>query len=295
MKRILQITFVSLFLFILFLVLTFPFSRLGPKIQASLENNLSNFLGLTVNCDLDNFDFSFPAGVQWKTLNCKTAVGPVLEIANGSLSFFPTQTLKGKMGKGNIQISTNLRYKKPPTYISAQFENVPVEKLSPLVLNFVHRENPLVPQDVKIEGNLQGKLTWPLKNLAKDKGSIDLRIDGLKLPSQNLIKQFGLSELAFTKAALRAELSSGKLNILDAALLSQHLSGKVEGQSDLQEDFFKSSANLSLKWKIQKSDALMSSGLGALIGSLPCPSPDSEGFCTRKITRLAELGIGMRP
>ena len=291
MRNIIQTSLLGLSLFILFLIFTFPFSRLGPKVQITIENGLKSLTQTTVNCDLEGFDYSFPFGVKWKNLSCRNLRDSILEISNGSLSVFPSQKIAGQMGAGSFQATTSMGLKKSPSRISAQFESIPTEKISPLIMVFVSRLNPLLPRDMKMTGKLQGKIDWPLKNLTKESGSIDLKIDSLNLPEQSLLKQIGLKTLAFSKADMKANLQAGKLSIAEAAFLSPHLSAKVEGQADLQDDLSKSTANLSLKWKVQRSDAMQSSMLGAILLAAPCPSPDSEGFCTRRITRISELGI----
>ncbi|MBN8555980.1 MAG: type II secretion system protein GspN [Deltaproteobacteria bacterium] len=291
MRNIIQTILLGLALFIFFLIFTFPFSRLGPKVQVAIENGFKNFMQTPVNCDLDGFNYSFPFGIKWKNLSCRNLRDSILEVSNGNLSFFPSQKVSGQIGAGKFQISTDIGIKKSPSRVSAQLDSIPMEKISPLVMVLVARANPLLPRDMKMTGKLQGKMDWPLKNLSKESGALDLKFDALTLPEQSLLRQIGLKNLVFSKADIKANLNLGKLTFTDTAFLSPHLSGKVDGQADLQDDLAKSTASLNLKWKVQRSDAMQSSMLGAILLAAPCPSPDSEGFCTRRINRLADLGI----
>jgi hypothetical protein len=99
-----------------------------------------------------------------------------------------------------------------------------------------------------------------------------------------------VKDLNFSKSSLKVGLSNGKMTLSDVNFISDQLSGKAEGNIEISEDLKKSMGNLTLKWKLEKSDAVLSSLLGPMLVN-NCPSPDSEGFCTRRYQRLSELGL----
>lgn len=292
MKKIINTLLLGLFFLVLFLVWTFPYSRLGPKIQSLLERDLERSLGVDVQCSVTDFDFALPLGFKWEDLNCKNGDSTLFELKRARLNLGFHQSLTGELGKGRITIGTNLGFKSPPTRVKIELENAELGLLSRLIALSLRRSNPIIPNTLEIAGAVSGQLDLPLKNFQKEKGIIDLNISKFRFPPQPFLELIGLKGLDFSKAAIKANLEGGRMSIKDAAFLSEVLSGKAEGSIDLLDDVMKSSAALTLKWKIQKTGAMMNAPMGQVLSSLPCPNSDSDGFCSRKINRMADLTTG---
>lgn len=291
MKRTLKTLAIGFGFLVFFLFVTFPYSRLAPKLRHLIETGIRSNFGISVNCEIENFDLYFPVGIQWSKLSCLTyADERFLEITDGKLLLLPShQSLSGRIGKGDVSFKANAGLRSMPSRISSRFGNVPLEQLTPILLAAGNRMNSNVPRQMKITGVLNGTFDLPLTQPQKENGSLDLRMDSLAIPSQSLLDLIGLKDLTFSKATAKASITGGKLTIVDTQFLSDHLSAKVDGQMDLQDEIAKSAGSISLKWKVSKSDALLSTPIGQMLAHSPCPSPDTEGFCTRKIQRLSEM------
>jgi len=286
-----KLTLAGLSLFVAFLFVTFPFPRLKPLVVKELQRAIQGFAGVTVACDLQGFNFHFPLGIKWSRLQCVDSRGQnFLELSDVTLTTLPKyQTLQGSVGSGTLEIKANAGIGSAPSRLSARLEKVPLESLSSLVSNLITRANPMV-RDLQFAGSLTGSAEIPLADYRTRPGSLQLEIRGFKLPPQSNLKMIGLVQgLDFSKSVIKANLSGGKLTISEAAFLSDHISGKAEGSVDLAESISQSTANLTLKWQVKRSDAIMSAPLGMAIASAPCPNADSEGFCTRKISRFSDL------
>lgn len=286
-----KISGLGLVLFLVFLFLTFPFPRLKPLIVKQLQDAIQRSLSTTVSCDLQGFDFHFPLGFQWDRLQCLDLRGQTfLELSEVTITTLPNyQSIKGLIGSGSLEVKANAGFKSAPSHLEVKLDKIPLDKVSSLVSLGISRINPLI-RDLQVAGALSGSVDLPLVGYRTKPGSFNLEIRGFRLPPQSTLKTIGLVQgLDFSKSLIKANLSAGKLSISEAAFISDHLSGKAEGSIELAEVIAQSTANLTLKWQVKRSDALMSSQFGALIAMAPCPSPDSEGFCTRKINRLSDL------
>ncbi len=298
MKTIIQTAILSLLLFIFFLLWTFPFNRLGPRVRNELEKVIGREMRIQAQCNVEGFDFAFPLGVKWQKLGCVAPQFTLFDFDSGRLNLFPFfRGITTEVGKGRMKIKIDFAGLIIPAKTSedilgihATFDNVPVEKFLPVVMANAPKIHFALPQEIKLQGILQGKVDLPLRDMNRKDGSVDLRFTNLKAPSQMLLENLGLKELNFSKSNIKAELNAGKLQIQDLAFLSKEISGKVEGAVDLSTgDFNKATPNLTLKWQIVKSDALMASYLGQALVAAPCPSPDEQGFCTRRINRMQDF------
>lgn len=290
MKKIIKSISLGLFFLMFFLVWTFPYSRLGPKIQTLLEKNLQQLLGADVQCSVTDFDFALPLGFQWEDLDCRTGETPVFQLKKARLSILFRQELSGQIGKGRLILATNLGFKSPPSRVRLELQNTELTDLSRFTALLLHHWNPIIPTTLDFAGALSGVIDLPLRNFQKEKGSIDITVDKFRFPQQPFLELIGLKGLNFSKSAIKASLEGGRLSIKDAAFLSDTISGKAEGSIDLLDDLMKSSAALTLKWKIQKTGALLSAPMGQVLANFPCPNADSDGFCSKKVNRLADLG-----
>lgn len=297
MKKILKTLGLGIFFLIFFLILTFPFSRLLPKARQLLQDSLRNALGSNVTCDIEGLGFSLPMGLAWSAVNCDDAAGKsLIALSEGSLSLWlGSQTLRSSLGKNSsMHLSADAGLKGNPSRITIELEKVSLEKLTPMLLALLGKANPGVAsfaKGAKLLGAISGRIDMPLKNFKRASGQVDLNIEGLKLPSQSLLDLIGLPELSFTKSAVKATLNAGKLNISEANFISSQLSGKAEGTAQLDEPLSKSIPNITVKWKVEKSDALRSTPWGKLLTEAPCPSPDSDSFCTKRIARMSDLSF----
>lgn len=283
-------------LVILFLILTFPYARLSPRIEDVLSQGLRPLFGSSAQCSLSGFDIFLLVRPSWEKLECTASETPygsaetILRIKNGHGLIWPgRQSLSGNIDKGSFNFTTNAGVKSIPDHLKLDLNKISLAEVSPLLGAFISRANPMMPCRLKLEGNVDGKLDLPLRNFKGKEGIADIKFANLKAPSQACLDTIGLKEMTFSKAVIKIELKGGKINFTDVSFLSDHLSGKIDGSLDLQDDLFKSTGGMNLKWKIQKSDALLSSPIGRILTQLPCPNPDSEGFCTRRISRLGEL------
>ncbi len=293
--KIIKTFFVSLLFLVVFLVMTFPYGRLAPKVQLILEKGFSQ-VGFQPDCSVEGFDIAYPFGFQWTKLGCYQGSQTVLELSDGSLSTLPKrQHLVASIGKGSIDVTTNANIKSPVTHISAAIKNVAVEKIAPLIMAAISSQNPrmMVPKTLKLEGSMIATIDMPLLDLEKRSGKIDVQFANFKIPQQSFSELFGLKDLVFSKANIKAELKNGKLTFNDFSLISPQVSLKVEGGLDIQNEFMKSTGPFTVKWKIEKSDALISSPMGAALANANCPSQDTEGFCTKRYQRVSELMAGL--
>ncbi len=291
MKKVLQLLGWGIGFFILFLILTFPFSRLGPKIRSWLEQSLTTLVYNPVKCELEGFGLSAPFGFKAEKLRCLVRNDrEMINFKNIQLLILPgRQSLKTKLDSGELWVRTNWGLRSTPDRMEATFNKVPVQNVMPLVMALANRLSSMIPSQLDIEGLVTGELNLPLQRLETTDGSMNIEFSSLRLPPQAFLDIAGFKELSFSKAALKAEINAGKLTIKDIAFLSEPLSGKLDGQLDLQSDLSRSSGNLILKWKIQKTDALMKALYGQILANIPCPAPDSEGFCTKRFVRLGDL------
>jgi type II secretion system protein N len=287
-RSIVKWSLLGLSLFVLFLVLTFPFSRLGRPVAQMIEQALMTNLGLRASCQIQGLHLSFPLGLRWELLHCKNAQGlDLLQLRSGRVSLLPgMQSFSATWGQGQIQLKPAISLSGQISRISGDLTALSLTDLSPLLGALISRMNPAV-SGLLLEGSLNSNFDLPFKNLARASGSLDLQLQNLKLPNQALLRMIGLNELSFKTSEVRAALSSGTVTISSAQFLSEHLSGKAEGTLSVGETWAESTPNIMLKWKVTRSDALMSSFIGSQLVNAPCPTPDSEGFCTQRLQRWA--------
>jgi hypothetical protein len=284
MKENIKIAGVSIFFFILFIIVTFPYPRLGPKGTDLIEDFMKTQLNLSLNCDVDGFDFNAPFGFEWDSLACYTRADELfIRLKDGAISYFPKKKLRGNLGRGQLELKTS------SSRIEGSFKKIPLPELAPLLLGVANSMNPNIPKNLKLEGFLNGSIDLPLKDYDTSDGKLDLKFQELKLPQQSLLDLIGLQGLTFTKSSLSADLKKGKMKFTNIDFASDHVSGKMEGDMTLKEDIKKSSGSVFLKWKVTKSDAILSSPIGGALVNAPCPRPDVDGYCTRRITRFMDL------
>lgn len=281
----------SLFgLFLFFLLLTFPYSRLGPKLESALERALQLSFGRQVDCTIEGFNLTLPFGFSWNAMRCEVMQNRSLfEFGTGRYQFFFTShSLQTKIGEGQIKAHLSGGFRSP-SHVELDLEMVPLAHFLPGTLLFANRINPRIPIDLKIEGFLMGQVNFPLQDLPSKNGAINLSLNNLKLPKQPLLDLISLDEIKFSKAVIKASLENGKLEVQEVEAKSPLATGKAEGFIKFEEDINKSTADLKLKWKIQESDALRSTPVGQIMINSPCPSQDTESFCTKRVTRLDSL------
>jgi len=271
------------------LVLTFPTERLAPRISRQAEKALSSVLGPSVQCSSSEFGFAFPLQAKLSNFACSQGRDSVFQFENIyiGLGIF-SQSLRLETPRGAMSLSGRFLPSFSPSRIHAEFESFPIESIAPLLFEALKSQvrNMVQPE---LEGQLLGEIDLPVQEYWKSNGQIDLQFQNLRLPSQSMLDLIGLRELKFDTSKLKATLTNGKLKIEEAQFLSSSLSGKASGQLELQEAIMDSTGDLSLKWKVVQSTALQSSLLGPQLLQAPCPNPDPEGFCTRKINRLSEI------
>lgn len=289
--RWIKLGLLGLALTLFFMVLTFPFSRLGSVVESGLESGLGAALNTKIDCRLEDFRVNFPVSLNWSLLNCS------IPRSNTQLFSFENSKFSLSLGShrfetkiGNGRMDLKLHGLTSFDRVEGSLAQVELKEFLPIILYFANRANPNVPLDLKVEGSLTGKYTLPLKDLHQESGELNIKVANMALPGQPLLDLIGLSELKFSKASLSADLKEGKLLTKDIEAVSAMVSGKVEGDMALDEDLMKSKGDLRLKWKVEESDALLSSPFGQVILNAPCPSPDSNRFCTKRVTRLDQLG-----
>ncbi len=299
MKKWLKTSAIALALVALFLVLTFPYGRLSPLLQRGIEKALGQ-VGLQVQCSITSLGFQLPFGLSWEKLVCMQGSKAAFSWHNGSLVLLPGyQKLSTGVGQGQMSLTANTGFWSPPSHLDANFSNVPIDlsAISKIMLTqsarrgggIGHQQLFMMLNELKIDGQVTGSLDFPLQQLHRKSGTINLDLKGLKLPEQAALSQyFGLKTVAFSKSVIKAELKSGKLTIGDLEMVSPEIAFKAEGGFEFQEDLPKSVGPLTLKWKLTKSDALLSSPLGSLQAN-NCPNEDAKGFCNLRYQRLQEL------
>ena len=293
MTRKIKTFFISLSFLILFMIVTFPYYRMGPKGTKLIEDFFAQSMRIDLSCDVEGFNASFPIGFEWDRLSCYTVSDELfLQLKNAKLkSFITKQSLKGDIGRGQLELkaSTSGITKVKVKRIQAKFDKVPIKQISTPLFIILNSQNPMVPEDIKLEGNLSGEIDFPTVGYHEGTGKIDLKLENFKAPKQSHLDMIGLQELAFTKSVLKANLLKGKLKFTDMELSSDHISAKLSGDLALKENFQKSSGSMTLKWKITESDAIQNSRFGGILLAMPCPGQDREGYCSRRTTRFSDL------
>lgn len=292
--KIIKWSSLALALFVIFLFLTFPLDSLSPLATRSIENFLRDAVQVRAQCQLNDLRLAFPVGMKWDRLVCTNTMGEnIIDLGVTTLRlYFTSKVIETQIGQGRIDIKLYGGLKSPPSAVFARFQQAPLDRIWPTIATIFGRSLGPVPlQSLKLEGAIDGEFSLPLKNFESSNGKVDLRFPRLKIPTQSLLTSFvGLKEVNFQTAQAIADLANGRLTIKSLAFLSDPISAKIDGSLELKDQNIRqSTGNLTFKWKIQKSDALLGSSIGILISNLPCPNADAEGFCTRRLTRLQEL------
>jgi hypothetical protein len=142
---------------------------------------------------------------------------------------------------------------------------------------------------LEIEGKISGQLDLPLAPLHRSSGQVDLKLEGLRLPPQNLLKFMGISEVKFSQAEAKLKLTQGRLEINTFSFLSDLISAKASGNFQFNENFDASNGSIELKWQVVASDALRSSPFGSRLLNAECPNPDAQQFCTKRMSRISDF------
>ncbi|PIR22699.1 MAG: type II secretion system protein GspN [Deltaproteobacteria bacterium CG11_big_fil_rev_8_21_14_0_20_45_16] len=282
----------GLFLFVIFVMLTFPFERIGPRISRQLEQSLYDVFRTTLSCELSGFGFHLPLGVRADLIVCKgRRPSESFQVSDLKLRLLPfSQRASFKMGEGSAEIHTNFGFSTHLKNLRANIRNLDIKQILPLVYQLIRNSGALVLIQPDVEGQLNAQLDLPIDSWPKGTGSIELEAAKLKLPTQPALEFIGLNDLNFDEAKLKAELKDSKLSIKTFNLLSTPLSAKLTGDLDLDgASLMTAKGTLLFKWKVQQSDALMSSQFGSILLDAPCSSPDAQGFCAKSITQLQEI------
>ena len=292
--RIIRQTLVVVGLFVLFFIWTFPTERLGPKLANLIAKQLSVILpGAPADCDIQSLGFALPIGVKMNALSCRAGSPlPFLDLKNVSLRLIPfNQTASADLGSGHVELSSNaslLSFK--PSKIGVRVQKLNLEKATPLVTTFLPPQMRMfITSDFKIFGTLDADIQAPTGQLYKSSGLLNLTIKDLTLPRQSILEQVGLQDLKFTSSQAKITLTNGKLDINNFEFLSDTFSQKASGSFQFLENIEASTGSIDLKWQVTASDALRNSFLGRRLLEAPCPNPDSQRFCTRRLTKFSDL------
>lgn len=294
--RILKTTALVIFLLVVFFLMTFPFERVGPKIARLIEQSLVQMsAGPPPRCEVQGFGLSFPFGVGMEKLRCDAGgTEALLEARDVKITGLPfSQSVAMKLGTGSLALHTNISpFSFRPTQVRAELSKVPLAVLTPFfpaILRFLNPSATAFITGLKLDGALSGKLEIPFTPIFRSDGLVDLRFEEFRLPNQGLLDMIGLREIRFTTAVARMSLKQGRLEISEFAFLSESLSAKAGGQFKFEENFDASSGAIELKWQVVASDALRASLVGPQLLNAECPNPDSQRFCTRRLTRPSDF------
>lgn len=289
MKRYLLWAFSGLALYIAFVLITFPFNRLGPKISGAAEQALTELFRERHQCSVSGFGLQLPLGISMEAFECRGRVDELFRLENVKLISLPFhQSFSFNLGEGSAEFSTNSSFGGMPSKVSGELAQLSVEKLLPIVLALNSRFGQRLFIEPKLAGSVTGSFEFPTQDFPSSNGAVNLSFEGLKLPPQPILDWIGLRELEFSKAAANIQLTDGNLVFNDVAFLSSELSGKIEGNMQLAQPLGDSSGDLQLKWRVKRSDAILSSDFGPGLLAF-CPSPDAQGFCTQRLSRLSNL------
>ena len=291
-KRWLSLFGFGFFLFVIFVILTFPFERIGPRISRQLEQSLSDIFRTSLSCELNGFGFHFPLGVKADLVACKgRRPSESFQVSDLKLRLLPfSQRASFGVGEGSIEVHTNFGLSTRLNNLRATIQKLDIKPVLPLVYQLIRNSGALVLIQPEVEGQLNGQIDLPIDSWPKGVGTMELEAANLKLPTQPALEFIGLNDLQFDEAKFEAELKDSKLSIKSFNLLSTPLSAKLTGDLDLEgASLMTAKASLIFKWKVQRSDALVSSQFGSILLDAPCSSPDAQGFCTKSITQLPEI------
>jgi type II secretion system protein N len=291
MKRWIFYIAATLVLSIIFFVISFPVHRIGPILSGQLEKTLSSSLRGSYKCEVEGLRPSITLGASIDSLSCSQAREEFFNFQDLRLTALPFhQSLSVKMGPGQMKLSTDVGFSGTPSKIQADLSKVELTPVMPIVYQALRGLRMNLPIQPEVEGSVDADISFPVSEIHRKSGHLKLDIADLKLPSQSFLELIGLTELKFDESTADLELDEGLLRINKLDLVSKHLSAKISGEMQLQENIADSQGDLLFKWKIQKSDALLTSMFGPTLANTDCPSPDDQGFCTRSISRFSEIG-----
>ncbi|MGA0163787.1 MAG: type II secretion system protein GspN [Bdellovibrionota bacterium] len=297
MKKWVVRLLVGFFLFFVFVLLSFPWNRLAPRLAQLMSNFLTQEFRKPYTCDIKDLSTLWNLKISIVGLKCTDFSGAELidfdKVEIRALPF--TQSLYLQMDSGEINAYTNSAFGGAPSNLDLKIKDIQVSRVLPLVLSAANAFLFPTVTNLIVEGMISGSVQWPLKNMATSNGEIKIDLSRLNVPQQSYLELLGLPEISFKPTKIDLDLQKGVLNFKEAALSSDFLSGKLEGQWNMTENLSESNGDLLFKWKIQSSDAMRNSFVGQMLLNAPCPSPDALGFCTRRITRVADFQTLFKP
>lgn len=282
---------VGIFLFFVFVLLSFPWNRLAPRLAQLMSNFFTQEFRKPYTCEIKDLSTLWNLKIKFDGLKCTDVSGAdLIDFDKIEIRVLPfVQSLHLQMNSGEIQASTNSAFGGAPSNLELKLKDIQVSRVLPLVLSAANAFLFPTVTNLLVDGMISGSVQWPLKNMANSNGEIQIDLSRLNLPQQSYLELLGLPEISFSPTKIDLELQKGVLNFKEAAISSEFLSGKLEGQWSMTENLSESNGDLLLKWKIQSSDAMRNSFVGQMLLNAPCPSPDALGFCTRRITRISDF------
>ncbi len=297
MKKWVIRTLIGLLLFVIFVILTFDWGRLNPRLAQWMSSSLSSMFRRSYVCEISNLQVRWNLKIKLEGLKCSDTGGQTLihfdELDLWIMPFY--QNLRVRMGSGFFEASTNSKLGGSPSTLRASLVDLQISRFSVLLLSLANSFLFPTVTNVLIEGLISGSISWPLKNQTSSNGEIKLNLSRILLPQQSYLELLGLPEININPTKLNLELQKGVLSFKEAALTSDFFSGKLEGQLSVAESFAESTGDMIFKWKVQSSDALKNSLIGQILLNTPCPSPDALGFCTRRLNRLSDFQTVFTP
>lgn len=297
MKKWVVRLLVGVFLFFVFVLLSFPWNRLAPRLSQLMSSFLTQEFRKPYNCDIKSLSILWNLKISIEDLRCTDITGAdLIDFDKMEIRVLPfLQSLHLRMDSGEINASTNSAFGGTPSSLELKIKDVQVSRVLPLVLSAANAFLFPTVTNLIVEGLVSGSVQWPLKKMANSNGEIKIDLTRLNVPQQSYLELLGLPEINFKPTKIDLDLQKGVLNFKEASISSEFLSGKLEGQWNMTENLAESNGDLLLKWKIQSSDAMRNSFVGQMLLNAPCPSPDALGFCTRRITRIVDFQTLFNP
>lgn len=291
MKRWLGFISLGVVLFVIFFMTTFPFERIGPLIVTQVEKALNQSIGRGFQCEGSGFGYAFPFGAQFERLKCSQRRSEVFDLRDLKITALPySQKISTFYGNGQLELETNIGLSGQATRVSGELNKIDLGLLAPLAFDLAGRLGQRIFIRPEFEGLIDGQFELPLQNFKSGSGYAKLKVNSLRMPQQLILSQIGLTELEFNKAEFDVQLEDGTVNFNQADLLSDILSAKLSGSLNLSSETRAPTGNMTFKWKVRESDALRRSSFGGFLLNADCPSRDSEGFCSKRITQFSEIG-----
>lgn len=291
-KRWIGLLFISVVCFFVFLIATFPYERLSPFVEEAAEEILSQTFQESTDCRVQSFNLNWRLQLTMDDFRCEQRWGSLFELKEVRLGVTPfSHSFQAELGEGRLRVRNGFSlFAQEFRSTSGQMDNLAVEEIAPIFFRVARQLGAQQLIEIDLEGRLNGHWSLPLKRIHESgRGELELQLSPFRVPSQQALDFIGLPEITFERSVIELELDNGRVDFTEIALISDDISGKVEGHLELAEDFINSSGNIALKWKIRESDALRSGPMGMQLLNMPCPNPDDEGFCTHRYRRLSDL------